>query len=196
MSSNGFFSFTGFTGFDDNNLYYNSSSAADDLFSAFNNTGLDLHTHQHAGPSANKHEWYLRSPNAGGPSQPYTGAEVLENPDLDDPLKAPTSLHPAGRVSLDEGKSCRHPKDYRLEAHSFIIGHGSPFYSRMGILTFSPQLATTPLPPADSIPSPVPVLPCGCKCLLISGQFSVTDLMASSSVLLPQLVHRTCGPRG
>ena len=44
MSSNGFFSFTGFTGFNDNNLYWNNSSAADDLFRASNNTGLDPYT--------------------------------------------------------------------------------------------------------------------------------------------------------
>jgi len=110
MPFNGIFDFASFTDFDNNNFGHNSSSAMDHLFDIFNrggNAGLDLSTDQHAGPSTHDNQWYLNPPCAGGPSQLYAGVEVLGGsngfPDLDDPTRAPTTLYPTGRVSLNEG---------------------------------------------------------------------------------------------
>ena len=48
-----------------------------------------------------------------GPSQPYTGFEVLGDfnnyPDFPSPSTAPTSLYPTHRAFPDEGESCRAP---------------------------------------------------------------------------------------
>jgi len=116
MSFNGIFDFTDFTDFDNNSLGHDYSSAMDHLFDTSNwgnDTGLHLSIHQHAGFSKDKNERYLNQSIVGGSSQPYTGVEVLRNPngflDLDDPTRAPTTLYPANRVSLNEGQSCNLP---------------------------------------------------------------------------------------
>ena len=103
MSSNRAFYFTGFAGFDDNNLGHGNSSTVNGLFDAFNwegDAGLDLHTRQYASSSTRTDDCYLYPSNVSGPS---TGAEEGLD-DLNDPIKAPT-LYPANRVSLGEGKS-------------------------------------------------------------------------------------------
>lgn len=162
MSLNGTFDLNSFTGFDNNNLGHDNSSTADDLFNAFdwgNNTGVDLYTDQHAGPSTRADEWYLHQSPTGGPGQPYTGVEVLGGlngfPDLDDPTTAPTTLCPANQVSLGEGKPC-FPLKTIVRDSPFIIGHNSPFHSGMAMPTFSPQPATIPPFPTNFNPSPAP----------------------------------------
>jgi hypothetical protein len=125
MSCNGIFDFTDSTGFDNNNLGHDNSSTVDDILNAFNwenDAGLDLYTHQYASRSIKDDEWYLHQSNVGGPSQPYTGVEVLGGcPGLNDAATAPATLYPADRVSLDEGKSCRLPQ--RLSFKDSSIRH-------------------------------------------------------------------------
>lgn len=114
MSFNGIFDFTDSTGSDNNGLSRDNSDTTDDILNAFdwgNNIGSDLYNHQYAGPSMNGEGWYLHPSDAGGPSQPYTGVEVLGGLDgflnLDNPATAPTSLYPANWGSLDEGRPHR-----------------------------------------------------------------------------------------
>ena len=115
MSFNQTFDFTGFTGFDNNNLGYDNSNTVDEIISAFNwenNTGLDLYTHQYADAGTNE-GWYLHPSTAGGPGQPYTGVEVFGGLSgssyLDYPTTAPATLYPDNGVSYDEGKSSCQP---------------------------------------------------------------------------------------
>ena len=154
MSSNGIFDFTGFTGFDNNNLGHDNSSTANDLFDAFNregDIGLDLHTRQYASSSTQIDDWYLHPSNVGGPSQPYTGVGgVLDDhviPNLSDPAKAPTTLYPTNRVSLGEGKSPIPPWTPSFRNSTTITGYNSHFYRGVTTPTFSSQpVATHPFP--------------------------------------------------
>ena len=95
-----------FSGIFNYELGYDNSSAADDRFSTLN-WGKNT-THQYADPNPNDDRWYHPPLNAGGPSQPYTGAGVAGITggflDLDDPATASATLYPASHMSPGEGK--------------------------------------------------------------------------------------------
>ena len=109
MSFNTTFDAAGFTGASNDNFGHDGSSTTDGPFDTFNwgnnNTDFNLYTHQYAGSSTNNDGWYLRPSNVAGPSQPYTGLEVLGGlcgfPDINND---PADSHPANQVFLDEGK--------------------------------------------------------------------------------------------
>ena len=109
MSSSGAFDFTGFTDFDNSNLGHDNTSTVNGLFDAFNwegDAGLDLHTRQYASVSRKTDDLYLYPSKVSGPSAGAQGvSEGHVIPGLRDPAEAPTTLYPANRVSLGEGKS-------------------------------------------------------------------------------------------
>ena len=109
---NRIFDFTGFAGFDRTGFGFDNSDAAEDLsnFDSFNmedKSGLHPQNYQFAGPSDLNSSWYLRSPEVGGASQQYPGADVLGDPNglthLHNLMTPPAQIYPGDQESLNEG---------------------------------------------------------------------------------------------
>lgn len=108
--------FTGFTGFlDNNNFDYENFGMVDWLY----NMGDDTDSH-------------LYPSEAGGPSQPYAGVEVLGDPNSfphpGETTTAPASMYPEG-ASLGEGESCSHSQDRRSEVQLSTTGFHPNHYA-------------------------------------------------------------------
>jgi len=82
-----------------------------------------------------------------------------------------------------------HPNDHRQKTHSFATGYHSPFYQGVA-LPSSPQQATTPSPllihSSFPTPSPVPILPHGCKGFPVTEQAPAAHLLSLAPSLSPE----------